>query len=207
VKQVRTVALSRLSGPSFLALHESEVVKLRQVPAWCRWLFCELVGLSDFRTGAGRASYAQLVALLDFDAMPGRPPAAARVSREQIRRAVEGLESMGLAHRDKQRNTVSGCLFFQVLPRTGLGASEGSSARGSDRGAPARKPRRAAASRPEAPPVSPGVSPAVSGTNSYPLPPSAETCPQAAAPTREQRHAMAAALRAGIAEARSTGGR
>jgi hypothetical protein len=207
VKQVRTVALSRLSGPSFLALHESEVVKLRQLPAWARWLFAELVGLSDFKTGAGRASYAQLAALLDFDAMPGRPPAGARVSRDQVRRAVESLEGLGLAHRDKQRNSTAGALFFLVRPRSGLGAPEGSSARGSDRGATARKPRRAAASAPAAAPVPPGVSPPVSGLNSLPLPLPAQTCPQAAAPTKAQRHAMAAALRAGIAEARSTGGR
>lgn len=146
MKQVRTVALSRTTAASFLPLTEPEVVKLRQVPAWMRWLYLELVGLSDFRTGAGRSSWAQLVSLLDWDKPERGRRAAAELGLQQVRRAFEQLAGLGLIARDKGRNEQTGWLFFQVAPRTGLGASAGKTDRVSDR---ARKPRSTRESRPQ----------------------------------------------------------
>lgn len=198
MKLVREVALSRQAAPSFLALTEHEVIKLRQLPGWMRWLFVELVGLSDFRTGKGRAGWPQLCALLDFDRMPGRPPEGADVSMQQIRRAFVQLEAAGLVARDKGQNEVMGTLNFLVLPRTNLGTSASSSDRGSDRGVTASKPRRSAA-KPEPDKVVPtGVPTGGSATNTLPLPLPDESYPQPT-PTKAERAAIVARVKASIA--------
>lgn len=67
MRQVGTVTLSRGTAPAFLPLTEHEVTNLRHLPAWMRWLFLELVGIANFKTGKGCASWARLEELMDWD--------------------------------------------------------------------------------------------------------------------------------------------
>lgn len=164
---LQTVALSRHSAPSFLGITEAEAVKLRHVPAWMRWLFCELVGLSDFRTGQGRSSWAQLVSLLDFDKPAAGRRAAEDIGPQRVRRAFEQLADLGLVARDKGRNEQTGWLFFQVAPRTGLGASTGKTDRVSDR---AQKRRSTREATPANQAIPTGIPTGGSGSNSTPYP-------------------------------------
>lgn len=133
MKTAHTVALSRATSATFLPLMEHEVVKLRQVPAWMRWLYLELVGLADFKTGKGAAGWQQLVALLEWDQPERGRRAAPDLGLQQIRRAFEQLASLGLIARDKARNEAQGRLFFQVSPRVGMSASKRKTDRVSDR--------------------------------------------------------------------------
>jgi hypothetical protein len=137
VRLVREVAHARASAPRHAVLYGDELRKLRELPAWMRWLYVELVQLSDFATGRGRTSWAQLASLLDFDSMPGRPPAGAAVSVQQARRAVAHLEAAGLVTRDSFANQQAAALFFEVAPRHRRGVPADSFDRGSDRGSPA----------------------------------------------------------------------
>jgi hypothetical protein len=161
VRLVRTVAHARASAPRHAVLYADELRKLRELPAWQRWLYLELVQLSDFETGRGRSSWSQLGALLDWDHMPGRPPAGAAVSTDQVRRAVQALEAAGLVTRDGFANRQTGALFFAVAPRNRRGVAGDAFARGSAKGPAGPDASTGAGSADPAGGVSPGVSPGV----------------------------------------------
>jgi hypothetical protein len=162
VRLVRAVAHARASAPRHAVLYGDELRKLRELPAWMRWLYVELVQLSDFETGRGRSSWAQLAALLDFDQMPGRPPAGAAVGVQQIRRAFAQLQAAGLVGRDPFANEQTGALFFELAPRHRRGVPSGAFDRGSDRGGAAPDASAGAASEPAGAPDSTGVPTGVS---------------------------------------------
>lgn len=200
MRKVREAALSRLQAPDFLPLIHHELVQLRQVPAWVRWLYVELLAAANLKTGAGKTSWARVMAVLDFDQAPTGRARAGGVTLKQARDAVDELQSMGLVARDKGRNEAQGFLFFHVKPRRGFAAPAGESGRGSGRGSTARKASKDAASSVTTVGVPAGVRAGGSGVNSYPLPPSIESCPQ---PTVRPAAEVVAELKA----ARRTGGR
>lgn len=122
MKLVRTAALSRHEAPTFAALTDEEVIALRLLPAWVRWLYLELVAMSDFKTGVVYASYARLASLLDCD-QPERGKRLDTPTIKQIRTALDTLGRMNLALRDKAGNEDKRELKILVSPRVGLGAS------------------------------------------------------------------------------------
>lgn len=122
MKVVRTAALSRQEAPTFAALTDEEVIALRLVPAWVRWLYLELVAMSDFKTGLIYTSYARLASLLDCD-QPERGKRLDIPTMKQIRTALDTLAKMNLALRDKAGNVEKRELKILVSPRVGLGAS------------------------------------------------------------------------------------
>lgn len=160
MKLVRTAAHSRHNAPSFgITDGLSEVIKLRQLTGWMRWLFLELRMLSDFRTGQVETSWAVLRALMDCDSGERGGPTPFAPSIDQLRRAVRQLEGLGLVERtpqDLQASEAVGRLFLKVPPAVGIGASAGKSARGSAR---VRKPRPQREKPAAAPAVPPGVAP------------------------------------------------
>ncbi len=121
LKIVRTAALSRTEAPQFAALMDDEVVALRLVPPWVRWLYLELVAMSDFKTGRIFTSYARLASLLDCD-QPERGKRLDVPTLKQIRTALDTLNKMNLALRDKAGNEEKRELKILVRPREGLGA-------------------------------------------------------------------------------------
>lgn len=130
---IRTTAHARQAAPSFGALTDHEILKLRQLPAWVRWLYFELVAMSDFKTGMVRTSYAQLAALLD----PDQPIQGGRrleaPTLKQIRTALDWLYQLGLALRDRRGNERAGVLQIQVPGRAGFGAPKPEKGRGKGR--------------------------------------------------------------------------
>ena len=189
--QVKTATLARHNAPPFGAVDGlAEVLKLRQLTGWMRWLFLELRMLSDFRTGQVETSWAVLRALMDCDSGERGGPAPFVPSVDQLRRAVRQLEAVGLVVRtaqDMQASEAVGRLFLKVPAAVGIGASGGKPARGSAR---VRKPRPQREKAPAAPTVPPGVAPGDSTLNfntSYLLPATElSTGPAALRAVREQ---------------------
>jgi hypothetical protein len=130
---VRSVALSRQEAPQFTALMEDEVVALRMLPGWVRWLYLELVAMSDFKTGLIYTSYARLASLLDCDQPTQGGKRLDVPTIKQIRTALDTLNRMNLALRDRAGNEEKRELKIFVRPRQGLGASEAKEGRGKGR--------------------------------------------------------------------------
>jgi hypothetical protein len=171
MRKVREAALSRATAPDFLPLTHHEIVRLRLVPAWVRWLYLELLCCADLRTGRGKTSWPRLLACLDFDRAPTGRQRAGGVTLRQARDALEDLAELGLVARDKARNEAQGFLFFHVQPRTGFSAPAHSSGRGSGRAVAPQKPGKTRDKPVTDAGVPAGVRAGGSGVNSYPLPP------------------------------------
>lgn len=116
MKVVRTAALSRHEAPQFAFLTDEEIIALRLVPAWMRWLFLELVAMSNFKTGVIYTSYARLASLLDCD-QPERGKRLDVPTIKQIRSALDTFNTMGLALRDRAGNEEKRELKILVNPR------------------------------------------------------------------------------------------
>lgn len=133
MKLVRTAALSRHEAPQFAALMDDEVIALRLIPPWMRWLYLELVAMSDFKTGLIYTSYARLASLLDCD-QPERGKRLDVPTLKQIRSALDTLNDMQLALRDRAGNEEKRELKIFVRPREGFSASSGK--KGREKGRP-----------------------------------------------------------------------
>lgn len=133
LKLVRTAALSRHEAPQFAALMDDEVIALRLLPAWVRWLYLELVAMSDFKTGLIYTSYARLASLLDCDQPTQGGKRLDTPTIKQIRTALDTLNTMNLALRDRAGNEEKRELKIFVRPREGLGASKAKEGRGKGR--------------------------------------------------------------------------
>lgn len=199
MRLVREAALSRQAAPAFLLLADWELVKLRQAPAFVRWLYVELLASSNLKTGAGKTSWARIAAVLDFDQAPTGRQRAGAVTLRQARDALDELAALGLVARDKGRNQAQGFLFFHVTPRAGLGSRIGESGRGSGRGSTPRKASNGAASSRTGVPVPAGVRAGGSGENSYPLPPTGRKLSTTATKPPEAVAAKLRELGAGMA--------
>ncbi len=138
MRLVHTVAHARHAAPAFAVLKDHELLTLRQLPAWVRWLYLELVAMSDFKSGRVRTSYAQLAALLGYDA-PEHGPRVPVPTLKQIRTALDHLAGVGLTGRDKRTNEQTGALEILVLTREGFGTSTKEQGRVQGRGVSPRK--------------------------------------------------------------------
>lgn len=131
---VRTAAHARNSAPPFAVVAQQEFIKVRQLPAWARWLFLELVAMSDFKTGAVSTSYAQLVALLGCDQPQTGGRRLDEPTLKQVRTGLDWLVAMNLIARDSERNEKQGHLrIFIVQVRASVSASNASKGRGKGR--------------------------------------------------------------------------
>lgn len=104
------------AGNSYCQLHGHELAVLDSMPAWMTRLFMCLVRVSNFKTGAGSTTFAQLVLMLT----PLQPRSGHKhfVPTEQaIRKGVLAFESSRILARDKARSQGERLLFFAVLER------------------------------------------------------------------------------------------
>jgi hypothetical protein len=79
-------------------------------------LFVHLVRISNFRTGAGSTTFAQLVIMLT----PLQPRSGPRYyvpDAQAVRKAVVGFEERRILARDQTRRDGTQFLFFMVLDR------------------------------------------------------------------------------------------
>jgi hypothetical protein len=133
VKVIRTAAHARNTAPPFGIVGQAEILKLRQLPAWVRWLLLELRLMSDFQTGMVSTSYAQLVAMLDCDQPQTGGRRLESPTLKQVRTALDWLDAMGLAVRDKRNNEAKGVLKIRVTAASSLSASASVKGRGKGR--------------------------------------------------------------------------
>lgn len=139
MKLVRVAALSRRRAPPFTAVVDLEVLQLRMLSPWVRWLYLELRMLSDFKTGHLVTSWAVLQAVMDCDTSQAFAP-----SREQLRRAVVDLEAVRLVERFPETSTATQRLFLKVMPIKGFRSPGVQADRVADRVADTpRTPRKA----------------------------------------------------------------
>lgn len=129
------------------SLYEHETDVLDPLPLWMTRLFLHLVRISNFETGKGSTTFAQLVRLLT----PSQSRFGPReyVPNEQaVRRAVLDFEECGILSRDKDASMQARKLFFTVCDRQAVVRPtprlEGVTRRGVDNG----KARHGAAYRP-----------------------------------------------------------
>lgn len=134
MKLIREAALSRRRAPPFTTVVDLEVLQLRQLSPWIRWLYLELRMLSDFKTGHLVTSWAQLLAVMGCDDYQAFSP-----SLQAIRRAIEALEKVRLVERFPDASMATKQLFLKVWPVKGFSAR----AKVADRpaGRPADRPR------------------------------------------------------------------
>jgi hypothetical protein len=111
-----------------------------------RSLFWELLAMADHVNGRISTSYAVLIALLDFDQMPGAH-AEPKPTQRRVRTALEHLIELGLVEVDRIKNEKAKGLFLKVPTRVGISASDARKDRRSDR---PRKPAKQATARPAA---------------------------------------------------------
>lgn len=150
-KLIRTAALSRHQAPDFALIFGLELMQLRKLSWLARALFLELVAMADFATGRIETSYAVLMALVDFDQVPGAH-ADRKPTLQAVRTDLEALVSLGLVRVDRIANEKRKGLFFRLPARTSISASDGMSNRRSNRPQKAAKQataRVAAKSTPE----------------------------------------------------------
>lgn len=145
MKPIRTVAHGRHSAPRYVTLDGMEVILLRKLPSWVRWLYAELRSVSDFQTGQVSTSWAALMAVMDCDSHMGFVP-----TLRQLRWAVHQLEEVGLLQVERKLNERSRSLFLRVLPVKSLGASAIQSVRPFVRPLKPKKPSIHAGSGPAA---------------------------------------------------------
>jgi hypothetical protein len=132
MKQIRTAALSRTRAPPFTPTARFETVQLRKLPHLARCLFAELIGMSHFETGQIETSYAVLLALLDFDQVPG-PNAPPKPTLRGLRTAIAQLAALRLIDVDPFVNRKAKGLFFQVQSRESVFATLNGKDRRSDK--------------------------------------------------------------------------
>lgn len=116
MRQILEAALSRTQSPVYVGLYRWERVKLRTLSLWARVLYEELVGLSSFKTGEVRTSYAQLMALLTPD-QPAHGRRLAAPTLKQLRNAMDELQDAELIDRNKALNIEAGKLTLALESR------------------------------------------------------------------------------------------
>jgi hypothetical protein len=114
-KAAVTANLLRPNSQFFL-LHGHEVDVLDMLPLWMTRLFLAIVRCSDFKTGAGSTSFAQL-ALMLAPLQPARGRRHYRPDEQAIKKGVKTLEDRRILARDKKRSDQEKLLFFAVCDR------------------------------------------------------------------------------------------
>lgn len=100
-------------------MHPHELAALSGLPAWCIALLVALIKTSNFRTGAGRTGYGELINALTPD-QPGRGPRLWAPSRDDIKKHLARFEAMRILCIDSKRSKQFRCVFFDVCPRVTL---------------------------------------------------------------------------------------
>lgn len=132
MRAIRSAALSRHSAPAFVMLGGLELLQLRKLGDLPFRLFVELLAMADHATGRISTSYAVLLALLDFDQVPGAH-AADKPTTKRIRTALEALCQLQLVRVDRIKNEKAQGLFLRVQSRAGISAPDGMKGRGKGR--------------------------------------------------------------------------
>ena len=157
MRQVRTHAFGQPDAD--LRLHAHEVRALFGLPLWMFALFAHLVLRSNFKTGACRTSYGELINAGTPD-QPERGPRLWAPSRDDVKAAIRRFEQLRLLALDRLRSEQSQTINFLVSPRMRRGVTNGKHPRelspGSHLG--------------EKPKLTPGTLPALPRENLNPLP-------------------------------------
>ena len=118
MKQVRTHAFTTPSVGVWLWPHE--LAALAKLPAWFVALFVALVLRSNYRTGAGRTGYGDLINALQPD-QPERGPRLASYSRTDIKRAMRRFEELQILAVDRFASEQAQTINFSVSDRNRRG--------------------------------------------------------------------------------------
>lgn len=116
MKKVAVYALKRALKEGFLILRQSELEALDALPGWMTRLFTAMLRCSDYGTGKGETSYANLQALLT-PIQPRSGPKHFVPDIQAIKKAVRLLEERCLLSRDKLHSQDQGRLLYLVMPR------------------------------------------------------------------------------------------
>lgn len=100
----------------FFLLHGHELDVLDSLPLWMTRLFLALVRCSNFKTGIGSTSFAQL-ALMLTPLQPVRGPRHFAPNEQAIKKGVLVFEDRLIVARDKARSDQEKVLFFAVCDR------------------------------------------------------------------------------------------
>lgn len=142
MKPIRTAALSRHSAPPFVLLGGLELMQLRKLTDLAFRLYVELLAMADHATGRVATSYAVLLALLDFDQLPGAH-AMPKPTQQRLRTALQSLIDLHLVRVDRIKNEKAKGLFLRVDTRASIGASKETNNRRSNRPEKPKKPTTA----------------------------------------------------------------
>ena len=97
-------------------LHPHELAALAGLPAWCIALLVALIKRSNYKTGAGRTGYGELINALAPD-QPERGPRLWAPSRDDMRAQLTRFAALRILTLDRMRSEQLQCLIFEVCPR------------------------------------------------------------------------------------------
>lgn len=136
-----------------------ELAALAGLPAWFVALFVALVLRADFRTGAGRTGYGELINALTPD-QPARGPRLWAPTRDDVKAALRRLESLRILAVDRLHSEQVQSINFLLSPRQRRGVASGKLP-------PKLSPGSTEGRTPKLPP---GTLPGLSAFNSSPTP-------------------------------------
>jgi hypothetical protein len=117
MRKVAVLALKKASkGGAFLITHQYEIEVLDAFPLWVTRLFNALLRCCDFHSGAGRVTYAHLVAMLT-PIQPRRGPRHYVPDVQAIKKVVRELEARLVLARDKAHSEAEKTLIYELAPR------------------------------------------------------------------------------------------
>ncbi len=160
MRQTRTHAFSVPDVGVWLWPHELQA--LMGLPAWCMAMFVHLVVRTDFKSGAGRTGYGELINALTPD-QPERGPRLWAPSRDDIKAGMRRLEALRIVAVDRLRSEQLQTINFLLAPRQRRGVPNGKLP-------PKLSPGSVEGKEPK---LSPGTPPALSTEILNPLPLSA----------------------------------
>ena len=185
MRQVRTHAYAVPSAGAWL--HPHELAALIGLPAWMLGLFVHLVLRSDFKSGAGRTGYGELINACTPD-QPARGPRLWAPSRDEVKDGLRRFEALRIFGLDRLRSEQLQSINFLLAPRTGRGVPSGKLPRELSPGPhEGKKPK-----------LTPGTRPGLSAANtSLPTLPAAEVVHSPPAAVKAKLEAVADRLRRG----------
>lgn len=114
MRQVRNHAFAAPAAGAWI--HPHELAALAGLPAWCIALLVALIKRSNYKTGAGRTGYGELINALTPD-QPERGPRLWAPSRDDLRAQLARLCALRILTIDRMRSEQLQCLIFEVCPR------------------------------------------------------------------------------------------
>ena len=116
MRKAAVYAIKQALKEGFIILRQSELEALDALPSWMTRLFTAMLRCSDYGTGQGETSYANLQALLT-PIQPRSGPKHFVPDMQAIKKAVRLMEERKLFSRDKAHSIDQARLIFLVLPR------------------------------------------------------------------------------------------